>query len=100
MAAPVSQDEIDSLLGGIETLDDTSLSEVDADTEEKPSRKTGVKYVGILMKEPYRFKTRYRSPILKGGEYIYNPESDVELDESIPVVRSLSEYARYRENKK
>jgi len=100
MATPISQNEIDALLGGIETLDDTSLSETDADTDEKPPHKTGVKYVGILAEQPYRFKSRYRSPILKGGEYIYNPEPDAELDESIPVVRSISEYAQYCENKK
>ena len=98
MATPISQDEIDALLGGIEPLDDTSLIEMDID--EKTSHKTGLKYVKILTKEPYRFKFKYRSPILKNGDYIYNPESDMELDESIPVVRSLSEYARHSKNKK
>ena len=100
MATPINQDEIDALLGGVETSDNTGLSEMDVDIDEKPSQKTGAKYVGILMKEPFRFKFIYRSPILKSGEYVYNPESDVEVDKSTPVVRSISEYTRYRENEK
>lgn len=98
MAAPLSQDEIDALLGGGDDLDEPGSADIEDDLSDEPQRKQGLKNVGLPVTKPFRFKIVYRTPILKSDDYIFNPSSEEEFDKSSTVVRTLSNYSLYLKN--
>jgi len=99
MAAPLSQDEIDALLGDSEELDDSGSIEMESDFAEDDSRKTGTKNVGIPVPKPFRFDFSYRSPVLKTNDYVYNPNLEEKMEASTVVVRTISNYSTFLRKK-
>lgn len=98
MAAPLSQDEIDALLGGGDDLDEPGSADIEDDLSDEPQRKQGLKNVGLPETKPFRFEIVYRTPILKSDDYIFNPSSEEEFDKSSTVVRTLSNYSLHLKN--
>lgn len=99
MAAPLSQDEIDALLGDSEALDDSDPIEIEADFDEEASRKTGSKNVRVPITKPFRFDFSYRSPILKNNDYVFNPNIEEKMENSTVVVRTISNYSTFLRKK-
>ncbi|MCH7781680.1 hypothetical protein IID62_01295 [candidate division KSB1 bacterium] len=99
MAAPLSQDEIDALLGDTDALDDSDPIELEADIAEEGSRKTGSKNIGIRETKPFRFDFSYRSPILKSNDYVFNPNLEEKMENSTVVVRTISNYSTFLRKK-
>ena len=100
MAEPLNQNEIDSLLGAADAIDDGDMGDMGLDPAEEPARSTGAKHVGIPEAKPYRFKFYYSTPIVKNSDYVFNPNSERDVDESVTVVRTLKNYAHFLQNKK
>lgn len=99
MAAPLSQDEIDALLGDTEELDDTGSIEMDSDLDEEAPRKGGTKNVGIPETKPFRFDFTYRSPVLKTNDYVFNPNLEEKMEVSTVIVRTISNYSTFLRKK-
>ena len=99
MAEPLSQNEIDDLLGGEGDFDEPDSGDLlaDIDDDTGPRRKT-MNFSSPAV-EPYRFHFKYTSPILKNDRYLYNPgdESDAEFS-SGAIVRSLSNYVLFKKS--
>jgi len=99
MAAPLSQDEIDALLGGSGDLDDTGSIDMDVDIAEEAPRKGGTKNVSIPVIKPFRFNFSYRSPVLKTDDYVFNPNLEEKMEESTVIVRTISNYSTFLNKK-
>ena len=99
MAEPLSQNEIDDLLGGDDDFDETDSEDLLADTDDETGPRRKIMNFSSPQVEPYRFHFKYSSPILKNDRYMYNPsnESDTEFS-SGAIVRSLSNYAHFKKS--
>lgn len=97
MAAPLEQNEIDALLSS-DLLDDIgaddSMSAPPAPSA-APGKKSKTRHFGVPVSSPYRFHFKYKSPVLKSSEVLYDPDPENEVESPTPVVRSLSNYARF-----
>jgi len=92
MADLLSQDEIDNLLNSTITADETS-KETDEVTKEKVQIR--MKTFSFKKDKNIRFLFPYQSPVIKSGNFLFNPDPDKESDENEVVVRSLKNYVEY-----
>ncbi|MFC1729090.1 hypothetical protein ACFL6I_02025 [candidate division KSB1 bacterium] len=96
MAAPLNQDEIDALLSS-DAFDDEPLPEESGGEPEPAARtKSRTKHFGVPVNIPFRFKFTYRSPIIKSQDILIDPDPEEVQDSTVVIVRSLSNYAKYR----
>ncbi|NVM03012.1 MAG: hypothetical protein HWN67_11785 [Candidatus Helarchaeota archaeon] len=92
MADLLSQDEIDNLLNSTITTDETSTETVEG-TKEKVQIK--MRTFSFKRDKNIRFLFPYQSPVIKRGNFLFNPDPDKENDENKVVVRSLENYVGY-----
>ncbi len=93
MAEPLEQSEIDDLLNSAGDFDDPDIDDLGTDDldESTPHRK--IANFRTPEEKPFRFKFRYKSPIVKSNSYLLNPDEENDPESSQPVVRTLSNYA-------
>ncbi len=99
MAAPLSQDEIDALLTDDALVDDISadISEAaEAAATESETRSGKTKHFSVSQPKPFRYTFKYSSPVIKQSDMVIDPETENDLAPDIPVVRSMSNYAKLR----
>jgi len=100
MAAPLNQNEIDALLS-VETAEGAAGADLgNTDTDIQTRSRAKAKQIGIPAIAPFRFRYIYKSPVIKKHTCIFDPDPDSEPDPSAVVVRSLSNYAHFRNKKK
>ena len=92
MAAPLSQDEIDSILGSSGDFDFPASDDISGAAASEPPKSSSSRFYSIPLAEPYRFRFPYHSPIVK--KYLYNPGSAESEDNPVPVVWSITHYAQ------
>ena len=95
MADLLSQDEIDNLLNSTITADtpDETSNETGEVTKEKVQIR--MKTFSFKKDKNIRFLFPYQSPVIKRGNFLFNPDPDKEDDENEVVVRSLKNYVEY-----
>ncbi len=92
MADLLSQNEIDNLLNSTITADETSTETVEI-TKEKVQIK--MRTFSFKKNKNIRFLFPYQSPVIKRGNFLFNPDPDKENDENEVVVRCLKNYVEY-----
>jgi hypothetical protein len=92
MAAPLSQQEIDAILGSTGDIG-LPASEPSASTPSGATPKSsGQKFYSSPVAQPYHFRFPYHSPIVK--KYILNPGTTDTENSATPVVFSITTYSQ------